>query len=121
MLVMNVEHRPIRPSLSQLGLESRRSCVVYIYTVFIKSITARYGVRLFDKTGKLCLSWQCPQCSVFGSLLLFLCTSELFSILENKDIGYADDSTLITVVPSPDVRVRVAESLNRDRGMVIEG
>ena len=28
-------------------------------------------------------------------------TSELFSILENKLIGYADDSTLIAVVPSP--------------------
>ena len=41
-------------------------------------------------------------------------TSELFSILENKLIGYADDSTLIAVVPSPCVRVTVAESLNCD-------
>ena len=32
-----------------------------------------------------------------------------FSILENKLIGYADDSTLMAVVPSPG-----AESLNRD-------
>ena len=31
---------------------------------------------------------------------------ELFSKLENKLIGYADDSTLIAVVPSPDVRVQ---------------
>ena len=42
--------------------------------------------------------------------LLFVC----FSILENKLIGYADDSTLIAVVPFPGVLVMVAESLNRD-------
>ena len=41
-----------------------------------------------------------PQGSVLGPLL-FLYTSELFSILENKLIGYADDSTLMAVVPSP--------------------
>ena len=56
-----------------------------------------------------------PQGSVFGPLLFFLYTSELFSILENKLIGYADDSTLMAFVPSPDARVTVAESLNRDR------
>ena len=55
-----------------------------------------------------------PQGSVLGLLLFLLYTSELFSILENKLIGYADDSTLIAVVPSPGVRVTVAESLNRD-------
>ena len=38
----------------------------------------------------------------------------LFSILENKLIGYADDSTLIAVVPSPGLRVVVAESLSCD-------
>ena len=32
-----------------------------------------------------------PQGSVLGLLLLFLYTSEIFSILENKLIGYADD------------------------------
>ena len=35
-----------------------------------------------------------PQCDVLGPLLFLLYTSELFSILENKLIGYADDSTL---------------------------
>ena len=35
-------------------------------------------------------------------------------------IGCADDSTLISVVPTPGVRVRVAESLNRDLGKVNE-
>ena len=55
-----------------------------------------------------------PQGSVLGPLLFILYTSELFSILENKLIGYADDSTLMAVVPCPGARVTVAESLNRD-------
>ena len=60
------------------------------------------------------------QGSVLDPLLFLLYTSELFSILENKLIGYADDSTLMAVVPSPGVRVAVAESLIRDRGRVSE-
>ena len=55
-----------------------------------------------------------PQGSVFGPMLFLLYTSELFNIPENKLICYADDSTLIAVVPSSSVRVKVAESLNRD-------
>ena len=47
-----------------------------------------------------------------GPLLVLLYSSELFSILENKPIGYADDSALMAVVPSPGVTV--AESLIRD-------
>ena len=42
-----------------------------------------------------------PQGSVLGPLLFLLYTSELFSILENKLIGYVDDSTLMAFVPSP--------------------
>ena len=49
-----------------------------------------------------------PQGSVLGLLLFLLYTSELFSILENKLIGYADDSTSMDVVPSPGIRVAVA-------------
>ena len=55
-----------------------------------------------------------PQDTVLGPLLFLLYTSEFFSFLENKLIGYADDSTLIAVAPSPGVRVTVAEFLNRD-------
>ena len=61
-----------------------------------------------------------PQGSVLDPLLFLLYTSELFSILENKLIGYADDSTLMAVVPSPGVSVAVAESLIRDLGRVSE-
>ena len=55
-----------------------------------------------------------PQGSVLGPLLFLLYTSLLFSILENKLIGYANDSTLMGVVPSPGIRVLVVESLIRD-------
>ena len=61
-----------------------------------------------------------PHSSVLRPLLFLLHMSELFSILENKLIGYADDSTLMAVVPSPGVRVAVAESLIRDLGRIIE-
>ena len=54
------------------------------------------------------------QSSVLGPLLLILYTSLLFSILWNKLIGYADNYTLIAVVPSSGLRVAVAESLSRD-------
>ena len=60
------------------------------------------------------------QGSVLSLLLFLLYTSELFSILQNKLIGYADDSTLMAVVSSPGVRDAVAESLIRYRGRVSE-
>ena len=40
--------------------------------------------------------------------------------MENKLIGYVDDSALMAIVPSPGVRVAVAESLIRDLGRVSE-
>ena len=61
-----------------------------------------------------------PQGTVLGPLLFLLYTSELISILENKLVGYADDSTLMAVVLSPGVRVSVAESLIRDLDRVSE-
>ena len=39
---------------------------------------------------------------------------ELFSILENKLYGYADESMLVAVVRSTFMKVAVTESLNRD-------
>ena len=61
-----------------------------------------------------------PQSSALGPLLFILYKSELFSILENKLIGYAGDSTLMAIVPSPGVRVAVTESLIRGLGRVSE-
>ena len=47
-----------------------------------------------------------PQGSVLGPLLFLLYTSELFLILENKLVGYADDFTLLTVVPSKALKLQ---------------
>ena len=55
----------------------------------------------------------------FQECLLY--TSELFSILENKLIGYADNSTLRAIVAFPGVRATVAESLSRNLIRVSEG
>ena len=60
------------------------------------------------------------QGSVLVPLLFILYTTKLFSIVDNKLIGYADDSTLMAVVPSPGIRVAVAESLMLDLGSVSE-
>ena len=60
------------------------------------------------------------QGNVLGPVLFLLYTSKLFSILENKLIGYANDSALLSVVLSPGVIVTVAESPNCDLGKVSE-
>ena len=52
-----------------------------------------------------------PQGSVLGPLLFLLYTAVLFSVVENKLYGYADDSTLVAVVPSPGERAAVSESI----------
>ena len=80
-------------------------------------MTARYGGWLWSKLvstalvpGTGCRSKRSArsatgQCS-WPSLFLQY-TSEHFSILENKLIGYADDSTFMAVVPYPGVRATV--------------
>ena len=55
-----------------------------------------------------------PQGSVLGPLLFILYTHDMWFGLENKLVAYADDATLLSVVPSPDLRPSVSESLNRD-------
>ena len=57
-----------------------------------------------------------PHGSVLDLLLFLLCTSEHFYILENFGLhsGFADDSTLMAVVPFPGVRITVAEFVCRD-------
>ena len=54
-----------------------------------------------------------PQGSVLGQQLFLLYTAELFSIVESNLYGYADESTLVAVVPSLGEMVAVSESMNR--------
>ena len=53
------------------------------------------------------------QGSVFGPQLFLLYTAELFSVVENRLYGYADDSTLVALLPSPGEKVAVSDSLHR--------
>ena len=64
----------------------------------------------------------CQECLniVFWVRYCSFCTPRFFYILENKLIGYADDSTLIAVVPSPCLSVTVADSLSSDLVKVSE-
>ena len=63
---------------------------------------------------------EVPQGSVLGQLLFLLCISEPFGILANKLNGYADDSTLIALVPPyPGGRVTIAESINRNSARLV--
>ena len=57
---------------------------------------------------------------MFGPVIIPNVHFGAFSILENNLLGYADDSTLMAVVPLSGVRVAVAESLIRDLGRVSE-
>ena len=57
----------------------------------------------------------CRKCS---KPLFPLYTEERFSYTENKLFRFADDSTLVAVVPSTGEREAVAESLKRDRNRV---
>ena len=89
-----------------------------VFSILTQTITARYVDGCQSKLVKVVS--RVLQGSVLGPLLSLLYTSELFSILENEMIGDADDSTLIADLPSPGVRVAVAESLIRDLGRVSE-
>ena len=59
-----------------------------------------------------------PHGNVLGPQLFLLYTAEHFSNEDNKLYGYAKDSILVTVVPSPAERVAVTESMNRDQNRV---
>ena len=63
---------------------------------------------------------ECPEAVFWSSLLFLMHNSELFFILETKQLGYAYVPTLVAVVPSRGVRVTLAESLIRDLGKVSE-
>ena len=61
-----------------------------------------------------CLGEEVSQGSVLLQQLFPMYTSNLFSIVENKLYGHADDSTFVAVVPSHGEKVAAPESMNCD-------
>ena len=115
-VVDRVNHLNILYTLCCVGIGGS---VLSIFTQFLSNRSQR--VMVDGCQSKLVnIVSRVLQGSVLGPLLFLLNTSELFSILANKLIGYADDSTLMAVVPSPGARVAVAESLISDLVKVIE-
>ena len=92
-----VNHQSILYKLCSAGIGGS---VLSILTQFLSN--RLYHVMEDGRQSKLVIVVSgVPQGSVLGPLLFILHTSELFSILENKLIGYADDFTLMAVVPFP--------------------
>ena len=55
-----------------------------------------------------------PQGNVLGSFSFILYTSELFYIVGNNIVCYADDTTIYADIPGELLRPQVMESLNPD-------
>ena len=51
---------------------------------------------------------------MLGPLLFILYTHDMWFGLENMLVAYADDATLLAVVPSSDMKSVILDSLNRD-------
>ena len=77
-------------------------CCIYFHSFLNQSqYIIAYGCR-----NKLVKVWSgVPQGCGFGPLLFFLYTSALFYILENKFIGFSNDSNLLSAASSPGIGV----------------
>ena len=62
-----------------------------------------------------------PQGSAHGHLLFILHTHDMWFGPENMLVAYAGDATLLTVVPSPDLRSVISDSLNRTYQRLVIG
>ena len=96
-----VNHLGILNKLCSVGIGGS---VLSIFTQFLSNRSQQVMVD-GCRTKLVNIVSEVPYSSVLGPLLFLLHTLELFSILENKLIGYADHSTLMAIVQYPGVRV----------------
>ena len=109
-----VNHQGILFKLCFVGV---RSSVLSVLTQFLSN-RSQYVMVDGCRSKLVNVVSGVPQGSVLGKQLFLFYTAELFSIVENKLYGYADDFTLVAVVPSLDERVAVSESMNGDLNRV---
>ena len=88
-----VNHQGILYKLSSVGIGGS---VFSVLTQFLSN-GSQYVLVDGCRSKLVNVVSEVPQGSVSCPLLFLLYTSELFSILENKLIGYADDSTLMLI------------------------
>ena len=95
-----VKHLGILNKLCSVGMYWR-FCLVGMYWRFTQFLSNQSQHVVVDgcRSKLVNVVSGVPQGSVLGPLLFLVYTSEHFSILENKLIGYADYSTLMAVVP----------------------
>ena len=65
-------------------------------------------------TSMLCLGFPKVVCLPLGPILFVIYTADLFDIVKNNLVNYADDSTLFATIENRSCRQSVADSLNRD-------
>ena len=105
-----VNHDGIIHKLQDIGVGGN------LLGIFKEYLTARTQTVIVDGQSSQIVNVisGVPQGSVLGPILYNIYTRELSSIVENTFVGYADDSTLLAIIPSPKERVEVARSLIRD-------
>ena len=92
---------------------------------FLSTVSAffsdtRQRVRLDDMVSVLVnVVSGVPQGRVLGPLLFTLYASELFHIIWNHTVGYADDTTIYGDITRHLSRPQVMESLNQDLAAIL--
>ena len=105
-----VNHRALVYKLKELGIGGN---LLNILKDFLHNRKQRVLVNGAASKLKPVIS-DVPQGSVLGPLLFLIYTADLGCNLENKLVQYADDSTLMCSVRSPDDRVAASDSLCKD-------
>ena len=94
-------------TIREFSISSALSVLEIVCCLYFHSFLNQSQYIIVDGCrSKLVKVWSgVPQGYGLGPLLFFLYTSALFSILENKFIGFAADSNLLSVVSSPGIGV----------------
>ena len=91
--------------------------ILKVFQNFLSSRTQRVKVDGVCSSS-IDVIYGVPQGSVLGPLLFLLYMADLPRLLQNELVGYADDSTLLNMIPHPRDRSSVATSLNDDLAVI---